>query len=139
MSDSEAGPATPLKDSARRSLPYAALSGTLRILLSLLGMLLLVRYLPYFTPEESRRFEVPPGITGLQQVSGRNLHGWDTRLAQDVEYVRTCSLRLDLWILVRTLLVVVTRRGLQVDPGAVALDLDVERRARRGVEEDSLE
>ncbi len=100
---------------------------------------LLVRYLPYFTPEESRRFEVPPGITGLQQVSGRNLHGWDTRLAQDVEYVRTCSLRLDLWILVRTLLVVVTRRGLQVDPGAVALDLDVERRARRGVEEDSLE
>ena len=46
MSDSEAGPAPPLKDSARRSLPYAALSGTLRILLSLLGMLLLVRYLP---------------------------------------------------------------------------------------------
>jgi len=91
---------------------------------------LLMRYLPAFTEEESQRFEVRPGITGLQQVTGRNLHAWDTRLAKDVEYAQRCSLRLDLWILFRTVVVVLTREGLQVDPGAVALDLDEERRVR---------
>jgi len=91
---------------------------------------LLLRYTPYFSDEERERFLVRPGITGLAQVSGRNDLNWDARLAADVRYVQQCSLRLDLRILFTTLWRVLSREGLQVDPGSVMLDLDVERRLR---------
>jgi sugar transferase EpsL len=64
---------------------------------------LLVEYLPYYSKREARRHSVRPGITGLAQVSGRNLLSWDERLLKDVDYVQSQSLRLDLWILLRTL------------------------------------
>ncbi len=63
---------------------------------------LLVQYLDRYSPEQRRRHEVRPGITGLAQVSGRNAITWDEKFAQDVEYVEQRSLRLDLRILVRT-------------------------------------
>ena len=63
---------------------------------------LLVEYLPYYSPREAKRHTVQPGITGLAQVSGRNLLSWDERLKLDVEYVEHRSLRLDLVILLRT-------------------------------------
>jgi lipopolysaccharide/colanic/teichoic acid biosynthesis glycosyltransferase len=91
---------------------------------------LLMRYIPYFSDEERQRFLVRPGITGLAQVSGRNDLNWDARLAADVRYVQQCSLKLDLRILFTTLWRVLGREGLQVDPGSVMLDLDVERRLR---------
>jgi lipopolysaccharide/colanic/teichoic acid biosynthesis glycosyltransferase len=89
---------------------------------------LLMRYLPYFTENEDARFEAMPGITGLAQVSGRNNLTWDDRLAMDVNYVNQRSLLLDLKILAMTVLRVVRRDGLQVDPGAVMLDLDEQRK-----------
>ena len=89
---------------------------------------LLMRYTPYFTDEERLRFLVRPGITGLAQISGRNNLSWDLRIAADVRYVRECSFVTDLRILFITAGRVVTRQGLQVDPGASMLDFDEERR-----------
>ena len=94
---------------------------------------LLTRYYPYFTDEEKSRFLVRPGITGLAQVSGRNDAPWDARIAADVKYVQELSFALDLRILVLTLQRVVTRQGLQVDPGSVMLDFDEERRQREAL------
>jgi lipopolysaccharide/colanic/teichoic acid biosynthesis glycosyltransferase len=77
---------------------------------------LLVAYLDRYTAEQSRRHEVRPGLTGLAQVNGRNALGWDDRFALDVRYVDTCSLGLDLRILLNTISSVVARRGIS-QPG----------------------
>lgn len=69
---------------------------------------LLVEYLPRYTPDQSRRHDVRPGITGLAQVMGRNAIPFSERLAYDVWYVDNFDLRLDLKILVMTLLRVST-------------------------------
>lgn len=70
-----------------------------------------VHYWDRFRGDEYERFHVKPGITGLAQVSGRNLVGWDERLALDVRYVRTRTLRSDLGILARTVPMVLRRAG----------------------------
>jgi sugar transferase EpsL len=72
---------------------------------------LLVEYLERYTPEQARRHEVRPGITGWAQVNGRNDMAWGEKLALDVWYVDNRSLWLDLRILVRTVWVTVARRG----------------------------
>jgi len=61
-----------------------------------------IRYLPRYSPEQSRRHSVPPGITGWAQVNGRNEIEWSRKLALDVWYVDNRSLALDLKILVLT-------------------------------------
>jgi len=73
---------------------------------------LLVRYLERYTPEQARRHEVRPGITGLAQVSGRNAISWDEKFAKDVEYVDNRSLLLDLRIVLQTITKVVKRDGI---------------------------
>lgn len=77
---------------------------------------LLVEYLPLYSPEQARRHEVRPGLTGLAQVSGRNDIGWETRLALDVRYVESRSFWLDLKILGMTVAKVVRRDGVS-SPG----------------------
>jgi lipopolysaccharide/colanic/teichoic acid biosynthesis glycosyltransferase len=72
---------------------------------------LLPEYLPRYSPEQSRRHTVRPGVTGLVQVSGRNALSWNDRLALDVWYVDHRSIRLDLSILGRTVLAVLSGRG----------------------------
>jgi sugar transferase EpsL len=72
---------------------------------------LLMQYLPLYSPRQSRRHEVLPGITGWAAVNGRNDTTWERRLAADVWYAEHWSLRLDLEILVRTAWVVLARRG----------------------------
>lgn len=78
-------------------------------------------HLPRYTDAQKRRFEVRPGITGLAQVNGRNQLPWSQRLAYDVEYVERFSLGLDLWILLKTVRVVLFREGVVLDrnPGQV--------------------
>jgi lipopolysaccharide/colanic/teichoic acid biosynthesis glycosyltransferase len=88
---------------------------------------LLMRYMPYFSEEEKQRFLVRPGLTGLAQISGRNNLTWDDRLATDVQYVQACSFVLDLKILMETVRQVLVREGIEVNPSATMLDLDVER------------
>lgn len=73
---------------------------------------LLVEYLPAYTPEQARRHEVRPGLTGLAQVSGRNLLAWDDRFKLDVYYVDNISPWLDLKILVKTVETVFSRQGI---------------------------
>lgn len=73
---------------------------------------LLMRYLERYTPRQARRHEVPPGITGLTQVRGRNALSWDEKFELDVQYVENWSLWLDLQILGETALRVVDRRGI---------------------------
>ncbi len=72
---------------------------------------LLVQYLARYSLNQKRRHEVRPGVTGLAQVAGRNSVHWKERLELDVEYVDRRSLALDIWILVQTLRVVLTGRG----------------------------
>lgn len=88
---------------------------------------LLQRYLPYFTEEERRRFDVRPGLTGWAQVHGRNLVKWSERLAMDSWYVEHMSVALDLRILAMTARQVLAGRGVVQDANVVMADLDVER------------
>lgn len=76
---------------------------------------LLMRYLDRYTPEQARRHEVRPGITGLAQVSGRNAISWEDKFALDVWYVDHRSFWLDLQILARTVLKVVRRDDISAD------------------------
>lgn len=79
---------------------------------------LLMRYLDRYTPQQARRHEVKPGVTGLAQVYGRNAIGWDEKLTYDVSYVDRVSLGLDLRILLRTVLQVVRRDGISAESHA---------------------
>jgi lipopolysaccharide/colanic/teichoic acid biosynthesis glycosyltransferase len=72
---------------------------------------LLVEYLPIYTPEQARRHEVRPGVTGWAQVNGRHSLDWEERFKLDVWYVDHWSLGLDLRILVATLKIVLSGEG----------------------------
>jgi len=73
---------------------------------------LLMRYLPLYTPEQARRHEVPPGITGWAQVNGRNAISWEEKFALDVWYVDHCSLWLDIKIIGMTVGKIFAREGI---------------------------
>lgn len=73
---------------------------------------LLMQYLARYTPEQARRHEMRPGITGWAQVNGRNAVNWPERLAMDVWYVDHWSLGLDASILAKTFAQVVSREGI---------------------------
>jgi lipopolysaccharide/colanic/teichoic acid biosynthesis glycosyltransferase len=76
---------------------------------------LLTRYLTRYTPEQTRRHNVRPGITGWAQVNGRNALSWEEKFKLDVEYVEKISFALDVKILWMTLLNVVQRKGISAD------------------------
>ncbi len=73
---------------------------------------LLVKYLPRYSPEQARRHEVKPGLTGWAQVNGRNAIGWEERLRLDVWYVDHRSLALDAKILFLTVWKALRRDGI---------------------------
>jgi lipopolysaccharide/colanic/teichoic acid biosynthesis glycosyltransferase len=74
-----------------------------------------MEYLDRYTPEQARRHEVRPGVTGWAQVNGRNSLSWEERFRLDVWYVEHQSLRLDLQILMRTLALVLRRTGVSAN------------------------
>ena len=82
---------------------------------------LLPEYLPLYTPEQARRHDVKPGVTGWAQVNGRNAISWEEKLALDVWYVDHRSLWLDLRILFLTLKKVFLREGID-QPGGVTME-----------------
>jgi lipopolysaccharide/colanic/teichoic acid biosynthesis glycosyltransferase len=73
---------------------------------------LLMEYLERYTPEQARRHEVKPGITGWAQVNGRNALSWEEKFELDVWYVDNRSLWLDLKIILLTIWKVLKREGI---------------------------
>jgi len=99
-----------LRSSSLDELPQ--LLNVLRGEMSLVGPRPLVTlYLPRYSAEQARRHDVLPGITGWQQINGRNALPWEERFALDVWYVDRWSLLLDLKILALTPLVVLRGQG----------------------------
>jgi len=81
---------------------------------------LLMQYLPRYTPEQARRHEVRPGITGWAQVNGRNALTWEAKFALDVWYVEHRSLWLDVKIIILTIWKVLKKEGIN-QPGQATM------------------
>lgn len=81
---------------------------------------LLMEYLPLYTPQQVRRHEVRPGITGWAQVNGRNALSWEEKFAHDVWYVDHASALLDIRILWMTVRKVLVRDGISA-PGEATM------------------
>ena len=81
---------------------------------------LLMRYLERYSPEQRRRHEVLPGITGWAQVNGRNILEWEEKFRLDVWYVDHWSLGLDIRILWRTIISILKREGISHPEHATA-------------------
>jgi lipopolysaccharide/colanic/teichoic acid biosynthesis glycosyltransferase len=79
---------------------------------------LLLHYLPRYTPEQARRHDVRPGLTGWAQINGRNAVTWDEKLALDLWYVDNRSMALDLKILFLTLIRVFGVAGISAEGSA---------------------
>lgn len=93
---------------------------------------LAVKYLPYYNEYEKQRHDVRPGLTGLAQVSGRNLVNWDERFEYDVKYAKKITFIGDLKIIVLTIATALKRTGIEGN-GAVPLeDFDVYREKSKG-------
>ena len=84
----------------------------------------LVEFTPYFKPNEMRRLDMLPGITGWAQVNGRNLISWDKRLELDAWYVDNWSLTLDFKIALKTLPVWLQMQGISTPGHATSPRLD---------------
>ena len=121
----DAGPGVGVGDDASRMTPFGSrlrassldelptLWNIIRGDMSLVGPRpLLMAYLERYSPEQARRHEVRPGLTGLAQITGRNALGWEDKLRLDVEYVDHHSLRGDLKILLATVRSVLRRDGI---------------------------
>ncbi len=81
---------------------------------------LLMSYLTRYTPEQARRHEVRPGVTGLAQVSGRNALTWEDKFKLDVQYVDGYTLWGDVRILAATVRSVIFREGISAEGAATA-------------------
>jgi lipopolysaccharide/colanic/teichoic acid biosynthesis glycosyltransferase len=73
---------------------------------------LLVQYLPLYSPEQARRHEVRPGITGWAQCHGRNTLSWHDKFKLDVWYVDHCSFLTDVKVILTTIKKVIARDGI---------------------------
>lgn len=82
---------------------------------------LLMQYLDRYTPEQARRHEVKPGLTGWAQVNGRNAITWEEKFQLDVWYVDNWSLWLDLKILGMTVLKILRHEGIN-QPGQATME-----------------
>ena len=88
---------------------------------------LLMQYLDRYTPEQARRHEVKPGITGWAQVNGRNAISWEDKFKLDVWYVDNQSLWLDIKIILMTLVKVFKREGISANGEATMQEFDPQR------------
>ena len=82
---------------------------------------LLMQYLERYTPEQARRHEVRPGITGWAQVNGRNAITWEEKFKLDVWYVDNWSLWLDIKIIAMTVWKILKREGIS-QPGQATME-----------------
>lgn len=132
MTDARDSQGNPLADSVRltrlgrflRSTSLDELPELLNVVrgeMSLVGPRpLLMEYLDLYTPDQARRHEVKPGITGWAQVNGRNALSWEQKLAYDVWYVDHLNPVLDLRIIVMTAWKIIRREGISY-PGEATM------------------
>jgi lipopolysaccharide/colanic/teichoic acid biosynthesis glycosyltransferase len=92
---------------------------------------LLMRYLDRYTPQEARRHEVRPGLTGWAQINGRNAISWPEKFALDVWYVDHLSFLLDMKIIFITILKVLQRHGISAEGEATMPEFGLDRINRR--------
>lgn len=97
---------------------------------------LLCEYLPYYTKRERLRHKVMPGLTGLAQVNGRNLLGWDERLEMDVKYAEHITFWVDIKIILKTIEKVFKKDGVVANTAAVEPNLAEERKRKKEKETD---
>jgi sugar transferase EpsL len=90
---------------------------------------LLVSYLSRYSPEQARRHDVRPGLTGWAQVNGRNASSWEDRLRLDTWYVDHMTLLLDLHIVLRTVTIVLQREGVSSADSVTMPEFDPRPRA----------
>jgi lipopolysaccharide/colanic/teichoic acid biosynthesis glycosyltransferase len=79
---------------------------------------LLIEYLPLYSSEQARRHDVRPGMTGWAQVNGRNALSWEEKFKLDVWYVDNLSLKLDLQILLWSMAIVLSQKGVSAESHA---------------------
>ena len=79
---------------------------------------LLPEYMPLYTELQKRRNEVKPGVTGWAQINGRNAISWEQKFEFDIWYVDHCSMKLNCYILLRTMVMVVTGSGVSASDHA---------------------
>ena len=99
---------------------------------------LLFEYLKHYSPEQARRHNVKPGITGWAQINGRNALSWEEKFALDLWYVDHASILLDMRILFKTCQQVLMRRGIAFEghptmPRFRGTASGVERESRKSV------
>jgi len=99
---------------------------------------LLMQYLPRYSPEQARRHDVLPGITGWAQVNGRNGIDWEKKFEHDVWYVDHWSLRLDIRILFLTIWQVFRRQGISSTNHATMPEFMDNRRTAGEMDADSI-
>ena len=133
MTDEKDAEGNPLPDEQRltkvgrlvRSLSIDELPQLINVLkgdMALIGPRpLLPKYLPLYSPEQYRRHEVRPGITGWAQVNGRNNISWTRKFELDVYYVDHCSLWLDLKIIFMTVQRVLGRKDISLEGEATTV------------------
>ncbi len=85
---------------------------------------LLMRYLDRYTPEQARRHEVKPGVTGWAQINGRNALTWEEKFQLDIWYVDNQSIWLDIKILLITVAKVLRREGISAAGEATSAEFD---------------
>ena len=78
---------------------------------------LLMDYLKYYNKEEIKRHNVIPGLSGWAQINGRNILSWEEKFAMDLWYVQNRNLLLDLKIFFKTILKVLTKKGINTSEG----------------------
>lgn len=94
---------------------------------------LLMEYMDLYSPEQARRHEVRPGITGWAQVNGRNALTWEEKFNLDVWYVDHHSLLLDCKIVLMTIIKVIKREGIQQEGQATVCKFSGSRNAERAI------
>jgi sugar transferase EpsL len=82
---------------------------------------LLIQYMSRYTPEQARRHEVKPGVTGWAQINGRNALTWEEKFKLDVWYVDNRSIRLDIKIIGKTIWKILKRDGIN-QPGQATME-----------------
>ena len=85
---------------------------------------LMPKYLPLYSPEQHRRHEVRPGITGWAQINGRNNISWTKKFELDVWYVDHCSFALDVKIILMTIKKVLFREDISKEGEATTVPFD---------------